>query len=490
MFYMRLKLNMKGKYPMIIMMAMLVLTMMITNTPVIAIDEVKTESPIAAKPIQATWTAALLVGGDETDLGFSYVAINAIMALNESADWDISISRQVAYPDQHNVASFYGDAGYDVVFCVGGQFIETTYFDVAWSYPNTLFVQIPGLNEYAPTPDNVVGLHPSFQADGHYLAGVLAGQMTETNGLGVVFGEWYEYLSMEFFAFKAGVESVNEHALVFCRVAGDWGDAALGKTITESLIETQNIDIVVQVADTTGRGVIAACVEADIAVIGTVADQNELAPNNTMTSIGMDTGLLMGIVGERVENGTAMSVLGGTSWKLPVGNYLYPYHSYDDKIPQSVKDSVDEAKAGIANGSITVPLIWDEEAGPPEDPYDPRPTITSPDDLTFVYGETDQSLSWTPTDINVTNTNFVIVVNGTEEATGTWISGTPITFNITSWEVGVYEVVITVNDGLGGSITDKVIVSVTESAVIPGYATGPLLIALLGTAAFLIKKRK
>ena len=135
------------------------------------------------------------------------------------------------------------------------------------------------------------------------------------------------------------------------------------------------MDIVVQVADTTGRGVIAACVEANITVIGTVADQAVLAPDHTMTSIGMDTVLLMGLVAEYVENGTAMAELGGLSWQIPIGNYLYPYHHYDAIIPQSVKDLVDATKAGIANGSIYVPRTVTEEA--PEDPVDPLLTELS-----------------------------------------------------------------------------------------------------------------
>ena len=311
-----------------------------------------------------------MVGGDETDLGFSYVAIQGINALETIYGWDISISRQVAYPDQYRIASEYGDAGYDVVFCVGGQFIETTYFEgVAEQYNNTLFVQVPGLNPYVPAPDNLVGLHPAFQTEGHYLAGVLSGLMTETNRVGVVFGEWYEYLAMEFYAYEAGVKSVNNDSLVYCRVAGTWGDAAIGKQITKTLIETKNVDIVVQVADTTGRGVISACIAADIAVIGTVADQYSLAPLNTMTSIGMDTQLLMELVVQHVENGTAMSVLGGLSWDIPIGNYLYPYHYYDSIIPQSVKDKVEDVKAGIANGSIVVPRISTEN--PPPDPDAP-----------------------------------------------------------------------------------------------------------------------
>jgi len=366
---MKIKMNMKWKFSIIVMTAIFVVSMVPNTTIVISNDEVQIESPTMS--IGYPYKAALMIGGDETDLGFSWVAIQGMYALEAKYNWSISISRQVAYPDQYTVASAYGAAGYDVVFMVGGQFIETSYFSgVAELYNETLFVQIPGLNPWAPVPDNVVGLHPAFQTEGHYLAGVLAGLMTETNNLGVIFGEWYEYLSMEFYAFKAGVESVNDVACVFGRVAGDWGDAALGKQITKSLIQTKNIDIVVQVADTTGRGVIAAAIEAGIAVIGTVADQNSLAPLNTMTSIGMNTTLMMDLVAWEVENGTGISVLGGTSWELPIGNYLHPYHSYDTIIPQSVKDQVDNAKAGIANGSITVPQIWDDTSTGPDEPTD------------------------------------------------------------------------------------------------------------------------
>ncbi|KKK59698.1 hypothetical protein LCGC14_3031790, partial [marine sediment metagenome] len=263
---------------------------------------------------------------------------------------------------------------YDVVFIVGGEFIGTSYFSgVVETHNDTLFVQIPGLSEYTPTPDNLVGLNENFAIEGYYLAGVLAGLMTKTNRTAVVFGEWYDYLSMMFHAYKAGVESVNNESLVYARVAGTWGDAAIGKQITKSLIDTKNVDIVVQVADTTGRGVIAASVEANISVIGTVADQWILAPDNTMTSIGMNTTHLMDLVAQEIENGTGVSELGGTSWKLPIGNFLYPYHNYNDTIPQSVKDQVDNAKAGIANGSIVIPEIVTDNA--PVDPDYVAPAI-------------------------------------------------------------------------------------------------------------------
>ena len=364
---MKVKMNKKWRFPIIVMTAILMLLMVpnIHISTVISNDVVQTESPTMS--IGPPYKAALMLGGDETDLGFSYVAIEGMYALEANYGWDISISRHVAEADHYKVMNDYGYAGYDVVFIVGGEFIGTSYFSgVVETHNDTLFVQIPGLNEYTPTPDNLVGLNENFAIEGYYLAGVLAGLMTKTNRTALVFGEWYEYLSMMFHAYKAGVESVNNESLVYARVAGTWGDAAIGKQITKSLIDTKNVDIVVQVADTTGRGVIAACVEANISVIGTVADQWILAPDNTMTSIGMNTTHLMDLVAQEILNGTGVSELGGTSWKLPIGNFLYPYHNYNDTIPQSVKDQVDNAKAGIANGTIIIPEIVTDNA--PRDP--------------------------------------------------------------------------------------------------------------------------
>ncbi len=118
------------------------------------------------------------------------------------------------------------------------------------------------------------------------------------------------------------------------------------------------------------------------------------------------------------------------------------------------------------------------------------PTITSPDNVSYMYEETEQSIEWTITDYSVSdNRNYIISVDGTEEVTGIWTSGTTYTFDITGWEIGEYEVVISVNDGLGGSVSDTVNVIVSKKKV-PGYAIGLLLVSLLGTAIFLIKKHK
>ncbi len=472
------KTKLKKSYFIVALISIFMLSALVPN-PVIG-----SESPFTPEASAGPYKAALMIGGDETDYGFSYVAIEAIEYLNDTLGWEISITRSVQYTDMYRVASEYGDAGYDVIFMVGGMFIEISYFSgIADIYNETLFVQIPGLNQWVPAPDNVVGLHPSFQTEGHYLAGVLAGQMTETNRLAVVFGEWYEYLAMEFYAFNAGVESVNDEAIVYSRVAGDWGDIALGKQITESLIDTLNVDIVVQVADTTGRGVIAACVEADIIVIGTVGDQYVLAVDNTMTSIGMNTTLLMEIVAQRIENGTAMDVLGGTSWDLNIGNYLYPYHNYDAIIPQSVKDVVDNAIEGIANGSIYVPRK--DTLNSPIDTIPDTPTITTTNKTIAVDNI---NLMWASS----TGTDTYRVYNGDIEIGDT--NSTTTSLNIEFEGNGTYIITVTSENFRGVSAKSESItitvdpdfIEPSDPPVIPGYSNAILLFTLIATIGIMV----
>ncbi len=242
--------------------------------------------------------------------------------------------------------------------------IQDTLFTVAPNFNSVFFAQIPGPGQVTP-PNNTVSLGPDFQVTGFYLAGVLAGKMTQTNAVAVVIGQWFEYLSMEFYAFEAGVESVNANAKVYARVAGTWGDPSLGFQIAKTLIETKNVDILVHVADATGRGVITAAEQLGATVIGTVGDQAVLAPDAMMTSIMMDTPGFMESVVLSIMNGTFLQTMGGRVVSRDLG-FLAPFHRFETQIPQAVKDLLANVQADLEEGTIVVPRTVTAE--PPPDP--------------------------------------------------------------------------------------------------------------------------
>jgi basic membrane protein A len=203
-----------------------------------------------------------------------------------------------------------------------------------------------------------------YQATGYYLAGVLAGLMTKTNATGVIIGQWFAALSFEFYAYKAGVLSVNPSCKVYLTVPGTWSDPTIGYQDAETMISTDHVDILVPIADATGRGVIAAATVENVTLIGTVEDQVVLAPSNMMTSVLLNTTAFIQPVIQRIINGT-FSQIGGHVIDMNLGS-LAPYHAYASIIPQSVQTLVNQTQQGINNGTIQVPFTYTQN--PPTTP--------------------------------------------------------------------------------------------------------------------------
>lgn len=311
---------------------------------------------------QRRYKLALVLGGDETDAGWNAVGIQAAQYIQVKYGWDVSISRDVAYSDQARVITTYAQQGYDVVWTHGGQFIGTTE-GIARQFPNTYFVMSPTYQQ-DNLSSNTVALGPDFQVTGYYLAGVLAGKITKTNAVAVVIGQWYDYLAMEFYGFKAGVQSANPAAKVYARVAGTWADPSLGFQIAQTLIQSQHVDIIAQIADATGRGVITAAQQYNVSIIGTVGDQAVLAPMVTMTSVMMNTTAFIDTVVRNIIGGT-WNQIGGKVLNMNLG-YLAPFHNFDSAIPDSVKNLLSQTSEAINAGTITVPRT--ATTNPPPDP--------------------------------------------------------------------------------------------------------------------------
>jgi len=298
---------------------------------------------------------ALVLGGDETDVGLNNNGIQVADWIQSTYGWNLSISRDVAYSDQTTVITTYAQEGYNVIWTDGNQFIGATEA-IAKQYPNTTFVMTPTYDGDNLTK-NVVAVGAGYQATGYYEAGVLAAKMTKTNATGVIIGQWFTALSLEYYAFSAGVNATsNKSVKVYLTVPGTWSDPTIGYQDAQTMINTDHVDILVPIADATGRGVISAGIVDNVSIIGTVEDQVTLAPNNMMTSVLLNTTAFMQLVVQRINNGT-FSQIGGKVIDMNLGS-LAPYHAYDSIIPQSVKTLVANTAEGIANGTIQVPFIY------------------------------------------------------------------------------------------------------------------------------------
>jgi basic membrane protein A and related proteins len=333
-----------------------------TTTSVVTSTISPTSSTVTTtSTTQKQYRMAVVLGGDETDLGFNYVAVQSANLIAADYHWNVSISRDVQYANQYNVINSLAQSGdYDLIWVVGNQFIGTTEAVANASYHaglKVLFAQTPSY--YQKLTPNIVLLDQSFQTQSWYEAGVLAAKMTKTNSIGFVIGQWYGSQSEEFYAFVAGKNATNPAVTVHLTVAGTWSDAGLGQQIANTMIQSYNTDIIAQVADATGRGVFTAATQHNITVIGTVADQSVLAPQNTMTSTLANLTAFIAPVVQHVMAGT-FSAIGGTDEFLQIGS-LAPYHDYIAPgsgaamiIPQSVQSYVANIVSEVNSGTIVV----------------------------------------------------------------------------------------------------------------------------------------
>jgi basic membrane protein A len=309
-----------------------------------------------------SYKLALVLGGDETDVGLNANGVAVAQWIQSTYGWNVSISRDVAYSDQSRVITTYAQEGYNAIWTDGNQFIGTTE-TIAAQFPNVTFIMSPTYDGDNIT-SNVVAVGAGYQATGYYLAGVLAGEMTKTNATGVIIGQWFAALSFEFYAYQAGVHSVNPSAKVYLTVPGTWSDPTIGYQDAETMISTDHVDILVPIADATGRGVISAAIVANVSLIGTVEDQVSLAPNNMMVSVLLNTTAFMQDVIQHIQSNT-WSQIGGKVIDMNLGS-LSPFHAYDSVIPTSVKNLLADTSAGIDNGTVQVPFTYTQN--PPSTP--------------------------------------------------------------------------------------------------------------------------
>lgn len=273
-----------------------------------------------------------------------------VLASNEIADYE---------PNIDQLAS----AGYDVIFTVGFLMTETT--DVkAPEYPDIVFGGIDQASE-APA-DNQAGLLFK-ENEGAYLAGVVAGMATidETiddrvnpeNTIAFIGGMDIPPVEKFEAGFIAGARSVNPDVEVISLYAGAFDDQAKGKELALTAIE-QGADIVFAAAGQTGLGCITACAEQDALFIGVDADQYETSEEARpliLTSAIKRVDQAVFQVVQQVVDGTFE---GGQNIEFGLaedGVGLAPYHEFEDKIPQEIKDAVEAAREAVLDGSVTVP---------------------------------------------------------------------------------------------------------------------------------------
>ena len=297
---------------------------------------------------------ALLTDGLFSDTGWGAFAYNAAHSLELKYGYDIDFKENVAIPDIEIILREYANAGYDLIIAHGFEW-GTPAIKVAKDYPHINFVIFTGL----VNASNVASIFP-MQHEGTYLLGALGAMMSKTGVIGFVGGEKYPNLINIFEGYKQGAIETNPNTRILSTYLDEWDSPAKGKEAALSQINS-GADFLLQVADTSGSGVIEAAKEKKIFAFGSVSDQYILAPNTVLTSFILDKEKAFDQAIKMIQNSNFTGKIfkpGLEPYKGAPGDgivYIAPFYGLENKVPKDVKTKLNTLKEGIISKKILIP---------------------------------------------------------------------------------------------------------------------------------------
>lgn len=314
------------------------------------------EGEEAAAPAEAAIKIGLVTDvGRVNDRSFNQSAWtgvqNAAAALGLGEDDYKYIETQDAKDYADNIGQFI-DAGYNVIVTVGFALGEAT-ITAAKDNPDVYFI---GVDQFqAEAIPNLVGL--IFHEDhAGFLAGALAAHLTKSGTIAAVLGT---DLVPPVVAFKEGYEAgaryINPDIKIISTyhpgelsqafVDPEWGAATAKQAID------QGADVIFGAGGQTGNGALQeTATHEGLYCIGVDTDQWETVPAAHPCLVSSAT--------KEITPGVEDLIAEAAQGVYESGNYyggagLAPFHDFEDKIPQEVKDELAAIDAGLKDGSIS-----------------------------------------------------------------------------------------------------------------------------------------
>lgn len=262
-------------------------------------------------------------------------------------------TENVAPPDAERILRQYAETGeYEVIWAHSAYWeavkvLAPEFPDIAWMYTGSGNEGIGG-NAYW---GDVFIHEPS------YLAGIVAGYMTETNKLGAVAAFPFPNVNAPVNAFYDGALSVNPDVTIQVTYIESWFDPVKGKESAAAQIAA-GADIIYAER----FGPFEAAIEGGALAFGHFLDQASLAPSVVIASP-------MALWDPNIRNIIEVwwqHTVEGVAYDAPMqriifnflngGSDLSPFHGFESVIPQEAKDAVTAAREAILAGTLVIPV--------------------------------------------------------------------------------------------------------------------------------------
>ncbi len=182
---------------------------------------------------------AFIFHGAADNAGWAESHNNARLKMEEALDTRIAYAENI--PEEttkvRQAIDLFISRGHNII--VGTSFgYGDAFLEAAKQYPNVAFLNAAGTTNH----DNLESFYARTY-EGWYLAGMIAGSVTETNKLGMVAGFPLSLVNWDINGFTRGALAVNPDATNSAIFVNTWYDPVIETQTTEALLE-QGVDVV------------------------------------------------------------------------------------------------------------------------------------------------------------------------------------------------------------------------------------------------------
>ena len=297
--------------------------------------------------------------GEVDDKSFNQSAWEGVARAEEELGAQVDYIETSDAKDYGANIALFADAGYDVIVTVGFALGEAT-LEAAATYPDINFIGVDQFQAWEFDDDdstnvpNVAGLIFNEDKAG-FLAGALAGLLTETNTIAAVLGtdlippvvafkEGYENGALYANPDVTSISTYHPGGLDVAFTDPEWGASTAAQAIG------QGADVIFGAGGKTGNGaLIEVAGNEGLFCIGVDSDQWETVPeaHSCLVSSAM----------KLITPGVFDLVSASQSGSFPAGNFvgdvgLAPFHDFDSVVSDEIKATLEEINAGLQDGSI------------------------------------------------------------------------------------------------------------------------------------------
>ena len=294
---------------------------------------------------EKTMKIALILPSPMNDGGWSTTAYNGLMELEANYGVEVAYTESVANTDAEEIIRGYALQGYDWIISHSFTYgdivmgIAPDFPEIYFTVNSTNISQAPNVSSFNYTP-----LQMGF------LTGAVAGLVTETNKVAAIGGKEIPSIIDALSGFAKGAKYVNPDVQVNTALTGNYNDPAQAKETTIAMID-EGYDVFMADADTASLGVIQGAAEKGKYYIGANADQSSIAPEAVVTSGLKQMKVAMDYIYNQIIDGNFEAKHYSLGVKEGAID-LAPYHNFEDKLSQEVKDQISQLLDDLANDRI------------------------------------------------------------------------------------------------------------------------------------------